>query len=62
MKSIFLSSQTIQQQMQNKTKFRIKNVLKANGGIEAQENVENMKYKLSEDLMAKEKKKYNDEE
>ena len=34
----------------------------ANRRIEAQENVENMKYKLSEDLMAKEKKKYNDEE
>ena len=34
----------------------------ANRRIEAQENVENMKYKLSKDLMAKEKKKYNDEE
>ena len=34
----------------------------ANRRIEAQENVENMKYKLSEDLMAKENKKYNDEE
>lgn len=45
LKSIFLSSQTIQQQMQNKTKFRIKNVLKANGGKEFTIKVTNNMFK-----------------
>ena len=45
MKSIFLSSQTIQQQMQNKTKFKIKNVLKANGGKEFTIKVTNNMFK-----------------
>ena len=34
----------------------------ANRRFEAQENMEKMKYKLSEDFISKEKKKYNDEE
>ena len=34
----------------------------ANRRSEAQENMENMKYKLSEDIILKEKKKYNDDE